>query len=164
MRITTVSVDRKKKALRVQVGPRTLPFPFAKLRLAPSSRDPIVDVRPDPELGNEAFTYRLRSGAEDTIHLDAVLEVNRDPDYLQEVLLHRLTLEAIAGLEESGLGKRQVARLLGTSPTQLYRLLDPANSKKSLGQMLALLNLVDRKVELVVSAASAPPIPGESSK
>ena len=152
MKITGVSVDRKKRALHVEVGPRALPFPFAMLRVIPTSEDPIVDVQPDPELGNQAFTYRLRSGAEDTIHLDAVLEVNRDPDYLQEILLHRLTVEAIAGLEESGLGKRQVARLLGTSPSQLYRLLDPANSNKSLGQMLALLNLVDRKVELVVEA------------
>jgi hypothetical protein len=84
------------------------------------------------------------------VHLDEVREFAQDPEYLQELLLHELTVEARRGLEESGLGKRQVSRLLGTSPTQLYRLLDPTNRTKSVGQMLALLHLVDRDVELVV--------------
>lgn len=33
------------------------------------SADPLVEVAPDPELGNEAFTYQLSSGAEGTIHV-----------------------------------------------------------------------------------------------
>lgn len=105
-------------------------------------------------MGGEAFTYRLRSGAEDAIHLDAVREVALDPAYLQELFLHRLTVAALEGLEESGLGKRQVARLLGTSPSQLYRLLDTTNYNKSVGQMLALLYLVDREVRFEVRERS----------
>lgn len=38
----------------------------------------------------------------------------------------------------------------GTSASQLYRLPDPANSRKSVGQLLALLHLLDCNVELVV--------------
>jgi len=150
MKIGEVRADARKKVFTIRAGSAEYAFPYAKLRVAPSSDDPIETVFPDPELGREAFTYRLRSGAEDTVHLDEVREFAQDPEYLQELLLHTLTLEAQRGLEESGLGKRQVSRLLGTSASQLYRLLDPTNQKKSVGQMLALLHLVDRDVSLVV--------------
>lgn len=158
MKIDGVQDNARKKAFVINAGKETYNFPYAKLRLRPTAAEPVVDVFPDRELGNEAFTYRLDSGREDTVHLDAVLEVNQDPDYLQELLLHRLTVEALDGLEESGLGKRQLARQLGTSPSQLYRLLDPENSGKSVGQMLALLHLVDRQIDFMIypRSASAP--------
>lgn len=107
-------------------------------------------VFPDPDTGREAFTYRLESGAEDTIHLDAVLEYHQDPAYLNEVLLHRLTVEARKAIEQSGLAKREVVRRLGTSASQLYRLLDPSHTSKSVGQLLALLHLLGREVNIVV--------------
>jgi hypothetical protein len=150
MKISEVTAENRKKAFMIRTAKAEYLFPYTKLRVAPSVDDPIEEVFADAELGKEAFCYRLRSGAEDTVHLDEVREFAQDPEYLQELLLHTLTIEARRGLEESGLGKRQVSRLLGTSPTQLYRLLDPANQKKSVGQMLALLHLVDRDVSLVV--------------
>jgi hypothetical protein len=156
MKIRSVSGDARKKLFAVRAGEAEYVFPYARLRLSPTSDDPLEEVFADPELGEEAFTYRLRSGAEDSVHLDEVREFAQDPDYLQELLLHELTVEARKGLEESGLGKRQVSRLLGTSPTQLYRLLDPANRSKSVGQMLALLHLVDRDVQLVVKPRKPP--------
>ena len=155
MKITKVTENARKKAFEIEVDEKTYIFPYAKLRLEPTASDPVVEVFPDPELGEEAFTYRLKSGDEDTIHLDAVLEVNKDPDYLQELLLHRLTVEAVEGVAESGLGKRQLARQLGTSASQLYRLLDPDNSGKSVGQMLALLHLVDRTVDFIIYSKSS---------
>ncbi len=157
MKITHVTANHRKRAFEVQAGGVRYEFPFAKLRLEPSAVDPVAEVFVDSELGNEAFTYRLRSGAEDSVHLDAVLDVVKDPDYLRDLLLHRLAVEARKGLEASGLSKRQVARQLGTSPSQLYRLLDPANRRQSIGQMLALLDLVGREVEVIVrpKAASA---------
>jgi len=54
-------------------------------------------------------------------------------------------------VEDSGVSKRELARRLRTSPSQLYRLLDPTNSAKSVGQMLALLHLVGREVDVVVN-------------
>lgn len=155
MKITGITQNSRKKEFEIEVGEKAYSFPYAKLRLEPTALDPVVEVAPDPELGDEGFTYRLESGDEDTIHLDAVLEVNEDPDYLQELLLHQLTVEALKGVAESGIGKRQIARQLGTSASQLYRLLDPNNSGKSVGQMLALLHLVDRKVEFLVYPKSS---------
>ena len=162
MKISKIINNFRKKEFRLTAGSRSYTFPYAKLRLVPTQENPVVQIYPDPEVGEEAFTYRLKSGEEDTVHLDAVLDVNVDPGYLQDLFLHQLTIEARRGLSESGLGIRQIARQLGTSPTQLYRLLDPANGGKSVGQMLALLNLVDCEVELVVNRRSDEPAVADS--
>ena len=45
--------------------------------------------------------------------------------------------------------------LLGTSATQLYRLLDQTNYEKSVDQLISLLQILDCDVELVVRAKSA---------
>jgi hypothetical protein len=104
----------------------------------------------DEELAGEAFTYRLATGAEGSVHLEEVLEYNRDPGYMRRLLLYRITLEAARALAESPLSRREVARRLETSPTQLYRLLDPANDRKSLDSLVQLLQVLDREVELAV--------------
>ena len=78
-------------------------------------------------------------------------EYNQDPGYLNDLLLHRLTLEAQKAVESSDLSKRELIRRLGTSASQFYRLLDSTYSKKSVGQMLALLHLLGRDVDVVVS-------------
>ncbi len=150
MKIESATRNERTREVELVAAGRAWSFPYAKLRLQPTGDDPIAELFIDPELGCEAFTYQLRSGAEDTIHMDAVREVNRDPEYLQDLAMHLLTVEAVEAVEESGLGMRQIARLLGTSPTQLYRLLDTTNAKKSLGQMLQLLHLVNREVKITV--------------
>jgi len=129
-------------------------FPYARLRVSPDPRESVRDVEVEPELGNEAFTYRLKDGREDTIHLDAVLDYNQDPEYMHGLLLYRLTVEALDALEQTGMSKRELIRALDTSPAQLYRLLDPTNRTKSIGQMMALLHLLGRRVEVTVEAVS----------
>lgn len=157
MKIRGVEANNRKRAFEIRTVRERFDYPYAKLDVAPSADDRVVEVYPDPDTGREAFTYRLASGAEDTIHLDAVLEYHRDPDYLNEVLLHRLSVEAGKALETSGIAKREAARRLGTSPSQLYRLLDPSHTGKSVGQLLALLHLLGQEVELVVRPAGVPP-------
>jgi hypothetical protein len=49
-------------------------FPFARLATQPTAADPLVKVFVDPELGAEGFTYVLKSGRENTVHVDEVLE------------------------------------------------------------------------------------------
>lgn len=63
---------------------------------------------------------------------------------------YRLTVEALAALEESGLTKREVIRRLRTSPSQFYRLLDTTYFGKSVERMLALLWVLGREVDLFV--------------
>ena len=149
VKISLVRANNRRKAFELQAGEDSYSMPYARLRLEPTSSDMVREVFVDPECGNEAFTYRLESGREDSVHLDAVLDYNRDPDYMRRLLTYRLTLEAREAVEESGLSKRELVRRLRTSPSQLYRLLDPTNDGKAVGQLLALLHLVGREVSIV---------------
>ncbi len=114
----------------------------------PTNDDKIVKAYVDPELGNEAITYELASGTEDTIHIDRILEYNRDPSYMRDLLLYKLTLEAKRLVESSPIGIRELSRRLGTSPTQIYRLLDEENTRKSLDRVFELLSVLQCRIDI----------------
>lgn len=150
MKIRKVLVNNRKKSFEVHTHRRTYQFPFAKLRSGPTPANLVREVYVDKELGDEGFTYILESGEEGTVHIDHVLDYNKDPTYLRELLLYRLTLEAQKQVGRSDLSKREIIRRLGTSASQFYRLLDQTNYRKSFGQLLALLEILDCTVDLVV--------------
>ena len=157
MKIVGVKANNRKRVFEVLTAEGDYSFPFAKLMAQPTRTDRVKEAYPDREAGDEAFTYRLESGLEDTVHLDVVLEYNQDPALLNDLLLYRLTVEARDALEESGLSKREVIRRLNTSASQFYRLLDPTYYGKSVGQMLALLRVLGKEVDLVVRAKPGGP-------
>lgn len=70
---------------------------------------------------------------------------------MADLVLYGLTQAARTRFESSGLSTREVARSLGTSPTQLYRLLDPTNYAKYLRQLMALLYLLGCDVDVGVT-------------
>ena len=150
MKNKKVTHNNRRKAFEVVINGNKYLFPYAKLEVQPSSTNRITGVLVDRDLGNEAFTYCLESGEEGTVHIDHVLEYNQDPNYLRDLLLYRLTLEVQKRVEGSSLSKRELIRRLGTSATQFYRLLDQTNYKKSVGQLLSLLHILDCEVDLVV--------------
>jgi hypothetical protein len=154
MKIKSVTPNNRRKALEIHTSSGVHMFPYALLRVQPEPENGIEEAFPDEDLGREGFTYRLADGREDTIHLDAVLEYDRDPSYLNDLLLHRLTVEARNAVEASDISKRELIRALGTSASQFYRLLDPSNRTKSVGQLIALLHVLGREVEVVVSQGS----------
>ena len=152
MKIQKVTANNKKKAFLVRTSRRTLVFPYTKAEPKPTSDDKVARVYVDAELAREGFTYALQSGKEGTVHVEQILEYNRDPRYLRDLLLYRLTLEAHNRVAASPLSKREIIRRLGTSATQFYRLLDQANYRKSVDQLLGLLQVLDCDVDLVVRA------------
>jgi len=158
MKILGVVANNRKHAFEVRTRRQTLVFPYANADPAPSPTDRVAEVLVDPELGREGFTYRLTSGAEGSVHLDAVLEYNEDPSYMAELTLYRLTQEARVRFEASGLSAREVSRWLSTSPTQLYRLLDPTNYAKSLRQLMSLLYVLGCEVDIKVKERPRRPI------
>jgi hypothetical protein len=156
VKIHDVRVNYRTKAFEVLAGTEEFSFPFAKLLVKPTSRDRVREAYPDADAGCEAFSFTLESGAGDTVHLDAVREYNQDPELMNDLLLYRLTIQAREAVEESGLSKREMIRRLGTSPSQFYRLLDPAYYGKSIGQILALFRILGLKVDVMVSPAPTP--------
>jgi hypothetical protein len=155
MKIRSVSFNNHRKAFEVRTPRGDYSFPYAKLEVQPGPDDRITTVYIDREIASEGFTYVLESGREDTVHIDQVLDYNRDPEHMRELLLYELSLEAQRRVKESPLSKREIIRRLGTSPAQFYRLLDQTNTRKSIDRMLLLLRVLDCEVEIVVRAKSA---------
>jgi len=151
MKIESVTVNNRKRSFEIEAAGERLAFPFAKAVPQPAPDDPVASAFVDAELGGEGFTYVLSSGAEGTVHVEQVLDYNRDPAYLREAMLYALTLEAQRRIAEAGLPKREIMRRLGTSASQFYRLIDQTNSAKSLDQMVALLSVLGYDVDVTVT-------------
>ncbi len=152
MKVQMVSINNRRKEFLVATRARaSYTFPYAEADPRPCSGNWIKEVFVDKELGNEAVTYVLDSGDEGSIHMEQILEYNEDPNYMAKLLTYKLTLEARRGIENSSLSRRQIAKRLKTSVPQLYRLLDPANTSKSINQLVTLLHVLNCKVDLVVN-------------
>ena len=151
MIIEKVMVNKKKKSLEIDTPKGHFSLPFSKLRLEPTDQNGITRAYIDRELGNEAITYCLENGKEDSIHLDAFLDYNKDPEYMAKLSLYKLTRTAMELVKEARISKREIARKLKTSPAQLYRLLDTTNYSKTIDQMIKLLAALGREVSFVLN-------------
>ena len=155
MKIRAVSANNHKRVFEVKTAKALLAYPYAKADPKPTPDDRIARLYVDEELAREGFTYVLESGREGTVHIEQVLEYNKDPGFLRDALLYKLTIEAERRVAASPLARREIIRRLDTSATQFYRLLDPTNYRKSIDQVLSLLHVLDCDVDLVVRARSA---------
>ena len=154
MKIKSVRVNNRKKAIEIETPKGWLALPFSKLEIAPTAKNKVTDLYVDKELASKAITYTLASGDEASVHLDAFLDYNKDPDFLRDLVLHKLTVEAVHLMKKSTLSKQEVIRRLRTSPSQLYRLLDPTNYRKSVDEMLKLLSVLGYRIEWQIVAES----------
>ena len=150
MKIRSVTFNNRRRDFTVQLGTVCYRYPYVRLEAPVAAGDYVVAASVDPEIAREGFSYTLASGAEGTIHGEQVLDYNKDPRYLRDLLLHELTLAAQERLAGAMLSRRELARRLRTSPAQLYRLLDQTNTRKSVDRMLALLAVLDCEVDLRV--------------
>ena len=156
MKLRKVEANNRKGEFRVVTySGDAYPFPYVKADPRPDSTNKVADAYVDRELASEAFTYVLESGDEGSVHLDRVLEYNEDPTYRRDLLVYQLTVEAKQRAEASGLSRRELARRLKTSVPQLYRLLDTTNTRKSMNQLVSLLEILDCSVDLVVTDKEA---------
>jgi len=155
VKIRGVRINRQRRAFEVRTSGRRLLIPLVKVDPKPTSANPVVRVFVDKEIGSEGFGYVLRSGRVGTVHIEQVLEYNKDPNYLRDQLLYDLTIEAQKRVAASPLSRREIIRRLATSATQFYRLLDQTNYRKSVDQLVSLLQILDCEVRLVVRPKTA---------
>lgn len=156
MRITKVVPNNRKRAFEVHTRGKAHTLPYAILKPTPTRDNRVVEAQVDEDMGGEGFVYCLSSGEQGAIHIDHVLEYNRDPAYMADLVFYKLTLGAQKAVKESGLGVREIIRRLGTSPAQFYRLLDQTNYTKSMRQLLALLHILNYEIDLVLRTQPAP--------
>jgi len=154
VKIRRVEQNNKKKCFEVTTAKGTFTFPFSRLKNTPKADDRVDELFVDKELGSEAFTYRLSSGKEGSVHVDQVLEYNQDPDYMRQTLLYKLSIQAQKLISMRKIPKREVIRRMHTSPTQFYRLIDQTNYQKTIDQMVKLLAALDCPVDVVFQPAT----------
>ena len=155
MKVRSVRINNRRKVFEVRTSTQRLLLPFAKVQPRPTIADPVDRAHVDKEIASEGFTFVLRSGREGAVHVEQVLEYNKDPDHLRDGLLYTLTVEAQKRVAASALSRREIIRRLGTSATQFYRLLDQTNYGKSIDQLVSLLQILDCDVRLVVRSKPA---------
>jgi len=147
LKIKFVTVNNRKKAIEIETSKDKFSLPFSRLELRPSAKNKIAQIFVDKELGSRAVTYLMTSGKEASVHLDAFLDYNKDPDFVRAAALYQRTIAAMELMSKSSLSKHEVVRRLKTSPSQLARLLDPANKSKSVDEMLRLMSVLGYRVE-----------------
>lgn len=155
MKIRKVHINRKKKTVEIETKKGWYILPFRFLMTQPTKDNPIERAYVDRELGNEAVTYELNSGDVDSVHLEAFLEYAEEPEYLAKLKLHEQTVRANELLEKSGISKRELCRRLGTSPSQLSRLLDPTYYGKSAKDIFQLIIAMGYDIEIEVHKKEA---------
>ena len=155
MKIRSVVFNNRRRDFTVRLGASTYRYPFSRLEAPPAPGDHVVAAFVDPEIGREGFSYTFASGAEGTVHGEQVLDYNRDPRYLRDVLLYELTLAAQARIGACPLSRREIARRMNTSAAQVCRLLDQTNTRKSVDEVLRLLGVLECEVDVSVRAKSA---------
>lgn len=149
MKIKKVNMNNRKSQIELTTrSGKKYPFPYAELDPRPTPQNRIKQVYVDKELAQSGVTYFLESGEEGALLLDHALSYNRDPAYVTNTLLYSLTRNALKHIDTTHLSRREIARRLNTSLSQLYRLLDPTNYKKDMGQMIQLLHVLGLDVEL----------------
>lgn len=155
MKIKKIFFNNRKKTFEIEThNKKKYVFPYSQLKLSPHSKNKVIHVYVDKELGGEAFTYRLKSGIENSILMDQVLAYNKDSGYLTEMLLYKLTVTAQNFLKQNKASKREIIRRMNTSPTQFYRLMDQTNYHKTVDQMIKLLAALDCSVDVVFKKAA----------
>lgn len=141
----------RRRAFVVRMKDREWTFPFDRCDPPPTREDPVVALFCDVDVGTYGFGYFLRSGGEGFILADQVLDHHADPDYVHDLILHRLTCAALNRLKLRRMPKREIARRLETSTTQVYRLLDTCNYEKSMSQVVKLLYVLGCEVDVTVT-------------
>ena len=150
MKISKVEYNNRRRALTVYAEDAVYSFPYSKATPAPAAGNYVKMAFVDDELGSEGFSYVLESGQEGAVHMDAVLEVNNDPEHMKDLLIYNLTLVLRKAVKRSPISTRELIRQMNTSPSQFYRMLDPTNTTKSINQMVKLLYMLGNDLEFVI--------------
>ena len=103
----------------------------------------VTESGPDDEVGGHSFYFVLENGRKEYVPYDQPLHIVQNPEYVKEQTLYEITKCLNEFIKKEKVSKRELARRLGTSMSQLMRLLDTANYKKELSRLIELAALLN---------------------
>ena len=130
----------------------TLPFAVFKGKRI-SSKNRLVSIDIDEELGRQGATYVTADGTRGDLPADFVL-YHCDPSYDWSPI-NQLKRVLRSKLDASKLSVRVLADALRTSPSQVVRLLDENRGSKQLLQFLKLAELAGYRITFVLKRKPA---------
>jgi DNA-binding Xre family transcriptional regulator len=103
----------------------------------------VVEAAPDHEVGHHSFYFILHNGKKDFVPFDQPLHIVQHPEYVKQQTLYEVTKQLNEFIERGKVSKRELARRLGTSMSQLSRLLDTTNYKKEFSRLIELAAILN---------------------
>lgn len=135
-----VAYDNKKKVFRLKYKTGLeLECPYSALGI----HEKVVEAAPDAEVGKHSFYFILDNGKKDYVPYDQPLHIAQHPEYVKEQTLYEITKQLNKFIGEVKISKRELARRLNTSMSQLLRLLDTTNYKKELTRLIEIAAMLN---------------------
>lgn len=136
----SVEYDNKKKVFYLEYASGLkIECPYSALGIKKS----IVEAAPDKESGCHSFYFDLENGKREIVPFDQPLYIVQNPEYVREQTLYEVTKQLNEFIKKSKISKRELARRLRTSLSQLSRLLDTTNYKKELSRLIELAAMLN---------------------
>ncbi|MBI3556772.1 MAG: helix-turn-helix transcriptional regulator [Deltaproteobacteria bacterium] len=135
-----VVFDNKKRVFHLEyTSGLKLDCPYFSLRI----KGKVVDAGPDSEAGGHSFYFTLENGKSDYVPFDQPLHIVQNPEYVKEQTLYQMTKRLQQFIKREGISKRELARRLNTSLSQLARLLDTTNYKKEMSRLVEIAAILN---------------------
>jgi DNA-binding Xre family transcriptional regulator len=135
-----IKFDNKKRTFHLEyTSGLKVECPYSALRI----RGKVIEAAPDAEVGRHSFYFILENGKKDFVPFDQPLHIAQHPEYVKQQTLYEVTKQLNEFIEREKVSKRELARRLGTSMSQLSRLLDTTNYKKELSRLIELAAMLN---------------------
>ena len=147
----SVAFNNKKKVFVLNyTSGLEIECPYSRLGI----KSNVVETGLDKETGNHCFYFVLEDGEKDYITNDQPLYIVRNPDYVKHETLFKVTVELQNVIAIKNISKRELARSMNTSVTQINRLLDQTNYKKDLSRLIEMAAVIGYEFELSLKKAA----------
>ena len=128
-----IQFDNKKKLFYLEyTSGLKIECPYSTLGI----QGMVVESAPDKESGQHSFYFILDNGDKKFVPFDQPLHIVQNPEYVRQHTLYEITKQLNVYLEKAKIPKRELARRLSTSMSQLARLLDTTNYTKELSRLI----------------------------
>ncbi len=135
-----VIFDNKKRIFHLEyTSGLKIDCPYSALGI----HDKVTDAAPDSQAGEHSFYFVLESGKQDYVPYDQPLHIAQVPEYAKEQALYDMTKTINDLIRKEKVPKRELARRLDTSMSQLARLLDTTNYKKELSRLIEIAAMLN---------------------
>ena len=135
--------NKKKVFILTYTSGLKIECPYSALKI----NKKVIEAAPDKEVGGHSFYFVLENGHKDYVPYDQPLHIVQNLEYVKHEILFEITLQVNKIIKRSKISKRELARRLNTSLSQLNRLLDTTNYNKELSRFIEIAVILEQEFE-----------------